>query len=88
MPGFGDAIRSGAYIVAGAFIAAFVVRLTDPMRAFLANAPIVQESGTPDAISRTLTFVDAATGRLLLIIILSVIVFWLTRAYLNSEVDI
>lgn len=88
MPGFGDAIRSGAYVVIGAFIAAFVARLATPLVTFLEDAPIVQASGTPDAITRTITFVDAATSRLLLIIILSVVVFWLARSYLNSEVNI
>jgi len=88
MPGFGDAIRSGAYIVAGAFIAAFLSRFTSPVLTFLKDSPIVQEPGTPDAITRTITFVDAATSRLLLIIILSVVVFWLARSYLNSEVRV
>jgi len=88
MPGFGDALRAGAYLAAGAFIAAFVTRLTSPLLTFLKDSPIVQDAGTPDAVSRTITFVDAATSRLLLIIILSVVVFWLTRAYLNSEVRI
>jgi len=88
MPGFGVTVRAAIALVASPFIAALVVRIADPMLEMMKSATIVQESGTPEAITRTLTFVEAATDNLLLVLVVSVVVLWLTRSYLNSEVQI
>lgn len=88
MAGFGTTIRVAAALGASAMIAAFVVRVSNPMVDMMESSDIVTGSNTPEAVSRTLTFVDAAASNLLLVMIVSAIVLWLTRSYLNSEVRV
>jgi len=73
MPGFGATIRAGAAAIALTAIAQFLGRLVEEVLPFL---------------RATIEFVELATGNLLLVLLLSVVVFYLTRSYLNSEVSV
>jgi len=88
MAGFGTTIRTVASLGISPLIAAFVTRVIGPMVDMMESSPIVEESGTPEPIARTITFVDAASSNFLLAMIVSAIVLWLTMSYLNSEVRV
>jgi hypothetical protein len=87
MAGFGATVRAGAAAIALTVIAQFVGRVASVLIPFLNSSPAADD-GTVSSVSRTITFVEIATGRLLLIFLLSVVIFWMARSYLNSEVRV
>jgi hypothetical protein len=88
MPGFGVTVRAALGLLLAPLIAAFVQRVAGPMLDLMESAPIVQDSGTPDAVSRAIEFVGLAVDNFLLVMIVSAVVLWLTNSYLNSEVRV
>jgi mannose/fructose/N-acetylgalactosamine-specific phosphotransferase system component IIC len=85
MPGFGATIRAGAAAIALTAIAQFLGRLVTEILPFLRAGA---GESAPTSVTRTIEFVELATGNLLLVLLLSVVVFFLTRSYLNSEVSV
>jgi len=85
MPGFGATIRAGAAAIALTAIAQFLGRLVEEVLPFLRAGA---GESAPTSVTRTIEYVELATGNLLLVLLLSVVVFFLTRSYLNSEVSV
>jgi mannose/fructose/N-acetylgalactosamine-specific phosphotransferase system component IIC len=85
MPGFGATIRAGAAAIALTAIAQFLGRLVEEVLPFLRAGG---GESAPTSVTRTIEYVELATGNLLLVLLLSVVVFFLTRSYLNSEVSV
>jgi hypothetical protein len=87
MAGFGATIRAGAGAIALTAIAAFVSRVMAELLPFLKASPAAGQNA-PKGVSRTIQFVEIASGRFLLILLLSVVIMWLGKSYLNSEVRV
>lgn len=87
MAGFGATIRAGAGAVALTVIAAFVSRVMGVLLPFMKSAPAAGQNASK-GVSRTIQFAEIASGRFLLILLLSVVIMWLGKSYLNSEVRV